>query len=117
MSHILDKTSALRQGVVIFIYLAVLTALEFFVAVTFESVFFLVLVAVIKAALVVYYYMHIYKLNEDSPSDEHSYGYKTGTSRLGLWLFLLSDAFVFAGLMTVRVNLLGMTRPDLSQDL
>jgi cytochrome c oxidase subunit 3 len=117
MSHILDKTSALRQGVVIFIYLAVLTALEFFVAVTFESVFLLVFVALIKAGLVVYYYMHIYKLNEESPSDEHSYAYKTGTSRLGLWLFLLSDAFVFAGLMTARVNLLGMTRPDLSQDL
>jgi cytochrome c oxidase subunit III len=117
MSHILDKTSAFRQGVVIFIYLAVLTALEYFVAVTFESVFLLVFVAVIKAALVVYYYMHIYKLNNDSATDEHSYAYKTGTNRLGLWLFLLSDAFVFAGLMTVRVNLLGMTRPDLDQVL
>lgn len=117
MSHILDKTSALRQGVVIFIYLAVLTALEFFVAVTFESVFLLVLIAVFKAALVVYYYMHIYKLNENSAVDDHSYDYKAGTMRLGLWLFLLSDAFVFGGLMTARVNLLGMTRPDLDQDL
>ena len=62
-----------------------------------------------------YYYMHIYKLNEDSGDDTHSYAYKTGTNRLGLWLFLLSDAFVFAGLMAVRINLLGLTRPHLNQ--
>jgi cytochrome c oxidase subunit 3 len=115
MSHLQDKSSAFRQGVVIFIYLAVLTALEYFVAITFGAVPILVLVALIKAALVMYYYMHIYKLNEDSDEDTHSYAYKTGTNRLGLWLFLLSDAFVFAGLMAVRINLLGMTRPPLNQ--
>ena len=115
MSHTQDKSSAFGQGVVIFIYLAVLTALEYFVAVTFNAVSILVVVAVIKAALVMYYYMHIYKLNEDSGDDTHSYAYKTGTNRLGFWLFLLSDAFVFAGLMTVRINLLGLTRPHLNQ--
>ena len=115
MLHIQDKSSAFRQGLVIFIYLAVLTALEYFVAITFGAVPILVLVALIKAALVMYYYMHIYKLNEDSDDDTHSYAYKTGTNRLGLWLFLLSDAFVFAGLMAVRINLLGMTRPPLNQ--
>ncbi len=62
-----------------------------------------------------YYYMHIYKLNEESDEDTHSYAYKTGTNRLGLWLFLLSDAFVFAGLMAARINLLGLTRPHLNQ--
>lgn len=117
MSHIFDKSSALRQGVVIFVYLAVLTALEYFVAVTFKAISILVVVAVIKAALVMYYYMHIYKLNEESGADAHSYSYKTGTLRLGLWLFLLSDSFVFAGLMTARVNLLGLTRPPLNQFL
>lgn len=115
MSHILDKSSAFRQGVVIFVYLAVLTVLEYFVAVTFNAVSILVVVAVIKAALVMYYYMHIYKLNEESGTDTHSYSYKTDTNRLGLWLFLLSDSFVFAGLMTARVNLLGLTRPHLNQ--
>jgi cytochrome c oxidase subunit 3 len=99
----------------IFVYLAVLTALEYFVAVTIGAVTILVVVAVIKAALVMYYYMHIYKLNEDSDDDTHSYAYKTGTNRLGLWLFLLSDAFVFAGLMATRINLLGFTRPHLNQ--
>jgi cytochrome c oxidase subunit 3 len=105
----------LSQGVFIFIYLAVLTGLEFFVAVTFNSVVLLVVVALIKAALVVYYYMHVYKLNLESEIDEHSYDYKAGTNRLGLWLFLVSDAFVFGGLMVVRINLLGLTRPELNQ--
>lgn len=117
MSHTQDKSSALGQGVVIFVYLALLTLLEYFVAVTFNAVSILVVVALIKLALVMYYYMHIYKLSESSESDEHSYEYKTGTNRLGLWLFLLSDAFVFAGLLTVRINLLGLTRPHLNQFL
>jgi cytochrome c oxidase subunit 3 len=115
MSHTQDKSSAYAQGVLIFVYLVVLTALEYFVAVTFSAVSILVLVAVIKAALVMYYYMHIYKLNEDGDDDIHSYAYKTGTNRFGLWLFLLSDAFVFAGLLTTRINLLGLTRPHLNQ--
>jgi len=110
-----EKTSLLSQGVYIFVYLAILTALEYFVAVTFQSVAILIVVALVKAALVVYYYMHIYKLNAEGEGDPESYTYKTGTNRLGLWLFLVSDSFVFGGLMVMRVNLLGLTRPHLSQ--
>lgn len=117
MTHTLDKSSAYSQGITIFVYLAVLTALEFFVAVTIGFVQIMVAVAVVKAALVMYYYMHIYKLNNDNEGDENSYAYKTGTNRLGLWLFLLSDSFVFGGLLVIRFNLLGMTRPPLSQTL
>lgn len=118
MIHIQDKKSMLGQGILIFIYLAVLTGLEFFVAISFNSVPLLVVVALVKAALVLYYYMHVYKLNAESPDeDENSYDYKTGTNRLGLWLFLISDSFVFAGLMVVRINLLGLTRPHLDQTL
>lgn len=117
MAHSQDKSSALGQGVVIFVYLTVLTLIEYFVAVSFNSAFFLIVVAIIKAALVMYYYMHIYKLNEESEGGEHSYAYKTGTNRLGLWLFLLSDGFVFAGLLVMRANLLGLTRPHLNQML
>lgn len=118
MSHTQDKSSALGQGVMIFVYLTILTVLEFFVAVTFNAVSILLVVAVIKAALVLYYYMHVYKLNNDDGTDEHSYKYKTGTNRIGLWLFLLSDAFVFAGLLVMRSNLLGLTRPhQLDQNL
>ena len=115
MTHTHDKSSDLRQGVLIFVYLTVLTVLEYFVAVTFNATSILVVVAVVKAALVMYYYMHIYKLNAENEGDEHSYSYKTGTNRLGLWLFLLSDGFVFAGLMAMRMNLLGLTRPPLNQ--
>ena len=106
----------LGQGVVIFVYLAILTGLEFLVAISFDLVPLLVVVALVKAALVAYYYMHVYKLNVESEEVE-SYDYKSGTNRLGLWLFLVSDSFVFAGLMAMRINLLGLTRPELNQFL
>lgn len=115
MIHTQEKSPMLSQGVFIFVYLAILTALEFFVAITFNAVVLLVVMALIKAALVVYYYMHIYKLNLESEIEEHSYDYKAGTNRLGLWLFLVSDSFVFGGLMVARINLLGLTRPELNQ--
>src|SRR5512138_3082042 len=114
MLHTQDKKSMLGQGVLIFVYLAVLTGLEFFVAVAFDAVPLLVVVALVKAGLVLYYYMHIYKLTATAEGESESYGYKTGTNRLGLWLFLVSDSFVFAGLMIMRVNLLGLGRPDLN---
>lgn len=44
-----------------------------------------------------------------------SYAYRTATSRLGLWLFLASDSFVFGGLLVSRFYLLGLHRPELSQ--
>jgi cytochrome c oxidase subunit 3 len=113
-----DKKFMLGQGIVIYVYLAVLTGLEFLVAISFDSVPLLIVVALVKAALVAYYYMHVYKLNLESESDEvESYEYKSATNRLGLWLFLVSDTFVFAGLMAMRINLLGLTRPELNQYL
>jgi len=117
MAHTQEKSSMLSQGIFIFIYLAILTGLEFFVAVAFDAVPILVVIAIVKAGLVLYYYMHVYKLNAESEGDENSYAYKTGTNRLGLWLFLISDTFVFGGLMVMRLNLLGLTRPNLNQGL
>ena len=117
MVHTHDNKSMLGQGILIFIYLAILTGLEFFIAISFDSVPLLLVVAIVKAALVVYYYMHVYKLNLESEIDDQAYDYKAGTNRLGLWLFLISDTFVFAGLMVMRVNLLGLTRPALNQML
>ncbi|MBI4761133.1 MAG: heme-copper oxidase subunit III [Chloroflexi bacterium] len=105
----------LNQGVFIFVYLAILTVLEFLVAASFNSTAVLIAVALVKGALVVYYYMHVYKLSADHEGDHNSYEYKTGTNRLGLWLFLISDAFVFGGLLVMRMNLLGLTRPHLNQ--
>lgn len=113
-----DKKFMLGQGVVIFVYLAILTGLEFLIAISFDAVPLLIVVALVKAALVAYYYMHVYKLNLESENDEvESYEYKSATNRLGLWLFLVSDTFVFAGLMAMRINLLGLTRPELNQFL
>jgi cytochrome c oxidase subunit 3 len=117
MTHTQDKKTMLSQGVFIFVYLAVLTGLEFFVALSFKSVPVLVIVALVKAALVLYYYMHVYQLNAENEGEENSYEYKTGTNRLGLWLFLISDSFVFGGLLVMRMNLLGLTRPPLNQTL
>ena len=111
------KTGILQQGAIVFVFLAVLTALEFFIAVAVGAVILLVVVALIKFALVIYYYMHIYRLNQDSTQDRASTDYKTATSRLGLWLFLLSDSFVFGALAAARFNLLGLTRPSLNQYL
>ena len=118
MAH-LNKSEAYRQGVLVFIFLAVLSALEFFVAIAIGSVTLLVAIAVVKFGLVLYYYMHVYKLNaaEDPDIDRNSYAYKLTTSRLGLWLFLLSDSFVFGGLAVSRFYLLGLTRPPLNQIL
>ncbi len=118
MIHVQDKKTMLNQGILIFVYLGVLSFIEYFIAIAFDAVPLLVLVLLIKAVLVAYYYMHVYKLNlELHVEDEGSYEYKTGTNRLGLWLFLVSDAFVFAGLMVTRMNLLGLTRPPLNQAL
>lgn len=43
------------------------------------------------------------------------YRAKTITNRIGLWLFLLSDSFVFGGLMVARFYLMGDTRLELNQ--
>ncbi len=114
MEH-LSKNEAFRQGMIVFIFLAVLTALEFFIAIAIGAVILLIAVAVIKVGLVMYYYMHIYKLNKDATGDRESLEYKTDTNRLGLWLFLLSDSFVFGALAIARFNLLGLSRPHLNQ--
>ncbi len=117
MTHT-KHSGSLFQGVVIFILLSFLTLAEYFVAITSQAFFLLTLIALIKAGLVLYYYMHIYKLGEEEHDhDHHSYAWKAATGRMGLWLFLISDSFVFGGLLVTRFNLLGMTRPELDQTL
>jgi cytochrome c oxidase subunit 3 len=44
------------------------------------------------------------------------YRQKLQTNRIGLWLFIVSDAFLFGGLLVARFYLLGTAvRPDVSQ--
>jgi cytochrome c oxidase subunit 3 len=112
-----SQADVLRRGLVIFIFLAVLTGLEFFIAIAIGAIPLLIAVAIIKVGLVLYYYMHVYQLAEPVEDDRHSPAYKTSTSRMGLWLILLSDSFVFGGLAISRFNLLGLTRPPLNQTL
>lgn len=46
----------------------------------------------------------------------NEYQRKTVTNRIGLWLFILSDTFVFAGLFVARFYLLGTgVRPEVNQ--
>lgn len=53
------KRIQLRRGVLVFIALAVLTGIEYAVAVSTRAYYLLVLAALIKAGLVAWYYMHI----------------------------------------------------------
>jgi cytochrome c oxidase subunit 3 len=113
-----SKSSSLQLGIIVLGALAVLTAVEFAIALTVNIWQILAIIPFIKAVLVFYYYMHIYRLfQDDSDVDRESFAYKLATNRLGLWLFLLSDTFIFGGLMISRINLLGLTRPDLIQVL
>lgn len=55
--------------------------------------------------------------DEDTSSLAH-YHRTSAANRLGLWLFMFSDAFVFAGLYTARFYLLGTSiRPEVNQFL
>ncbi len=45
------------------------------------------------------------------------YRVKSANNRLGLWLFIFSDAFVFLGLLVTRFNLMPDARPELDQTL
>lgn len=45
------------------------------------------------------------------------YKSKTSKNRMGLWLFIVSDSFLFIGLLVTRFTLLGGERPPLNQSL
>jgi cytochrome c oxidase subunit 3 len=46
-----------------------------------------------------------------------AYRAQTRTNRIGLWLFFVSECFLFGGLLASRFYLWGNTRPDLDQAL
>ena len=47
----------------------------------------------------------------------HDYLLRVANNRLGLWLFIVSDTFLFGGIMVSRWVLWGNTRPELNQIL
>lgn len=56
------KAADFRQVYIIFIILAVLTAAEFLVSTNLNAPVLLLLIAVAKAALIVQFFMHVYRL-------------------------------------------------------
>lgn len=46
---------------------------------------------------------------------QHSFAHTLHVRRIGLWLFFVSDAFLFGGMMVARFYLLGGYRPHLEQ--
>ncbi len=50
-------------------------------------------------------------------SSLEEYQFQLRNNRLGLWLFFVSEAFMFGGLLTARFYLWGNTRPALDQSL
>ena len=57
-----SKSSELSRGVMIFVALAVLTALEYFLAISQVSSVMLWIIALFKAGLVVWFFMHVFRL-------------------------------------------------------
>ena len=53
------RAKELRQSVNVLVVLAVLTAVEFWLAVTTQMWALLVVIALVKAGLVIQYYMHL----------------------------------------------------------
>ncbi len=58
----MDKRRAYRQVLWVFLALAILTGIEYVISQVFPSAALLFLVAFVKAALIVNYFMHIYRL-------------------------------------------------------
>lgn len=56
------KAAAFRQIYIVFVVLAVLTVAEFVVSTTIGSTVLLLLIALAKSALIVQFFMHIYRL-------------------------------------------------------
>ena len=56
------KRAAYRIGVIVFLILVVLTAVEFYIATASGTVAGLFIVALVKAALIIRYFMHVNRL-------------------------------------------------------
>lgn len=56
------KRAAYRTGIVVFVVLAVLTAVEFYLASVSGTVAGLFIIALVKAALIIRYFMHVNRL-------------------------------------------------------
>jgi len=55
----MNKLNPLTRGIVLLVVLAALTVIEFFIARLEAATFLLVLIALVKAGLVLWYFMHL----------------------------------------------------------
>ena len=69
MTHDRARRSDYLRNLYVALTLAVLTIIELIVAITINSAVFLMLIATIKAVLVLYFFMHISRLW--SPEEDH----------------------------------------------
>jgi uncharacterized membrane protein len=60
--NVTKSSGELRRGVIVFIALAVLTIIEYFLGVWEVANILLWIVALIKAALVIWFFMHVFRL-------------------------------------------------------
>jgi heme/copper-type cytochrome/quinol oxidase subunit 4 len=58
-----QKMNELTRGVVVFLGLAVLTIVEYFMAISELPSVLLWIIALVKAGLVLWFFMHIYRLS------------------------------------------------------
>ncbi|RPJ46533.1 MAG: hypothetical protein EHM21_08645 [Chloroflexi bacterium] len=59
MGVAMNKLNPLTRGIVLLVVLAALTVIEFFIARLEAATFLLVLIALVKAGLVLWYFMHL----------------------------------------------------------
>ena len=63
MPSVRESNGRVRTGWVVFLWLAVLTAVEFIVAVTVDAnLLIMVGIALLKAGLIVYYFMRVFRI-------------------------------------------------------
>jgi heme/copper-type cytochrome/quinol oxidase subunit 4 len=60
--NVTKSSGELRRGVIVFIALAVLTVIEYFLGIWEVANILLWIVALIKAALVIWFFMHVFRL-------------------------------------------------------
>lgn len=65
----MNKLRPLQRGVVIFVVLAILTVIEYFLAIWEVPQILLWSVALIKLVLVVQYFMHVYRVFRSDEGD------------------------------------------------
>ncbi len=65
----MNKMNELNRGVVLLVILAALTVVEFFIALKQLTIFLLGFIIVVKAGLVIWYFMHLPRVL--NPEGEH----------------------------------------------